>query len=436
MRWDIKTAVAASFRAAHPDFVPFGDFIEECAEAVRPSDYPDKSWPVYGVNNRGGVFFSHHQKGSEFNSPYKAIRSDWFFHNPTRANVGSLGRVPDVEADAITSPEYQVWRIKDSTWLPEYAEILIQMPFFNALVQLHRVGAVKQRLYVRNLMEIPVPRRTTDAQRAIVRKWHDARLSIADAEAEATRIEQRAGSDFLRELGLQSPDETKRRKALAVMWSSFDRWGVDWSRQRLSGIDLDSGRFEPVALGELVDLVQYGTSEKANIEGRGSLVLRMNNIVDGVFDFTSIKHVELPTVDVERLRLVEGDILFNRTNSKELVGKCAVFHGDCDCVFASYLIRIKTIAGIADPDFVAYVINGPIGRQQIDAMSRQIIGQANVNSTELRSLRIPLPPPNVQRDLINIVVSARKAAADARRNAESIRKTAIAEVEAAILGVA
>ena len=90
---------------------------EEATELVRPSDQPDKDWPVYGVNNKAGVFFSHYQKGSEFNSAYKRIRADWFFHNPTRANVGSLGRVPQVPEDAITSPEYQVWRIRNGCCL-------------------------------------------------------------------------------------------------------------------------------------------------------------------------------------------------------------------------------------------------------------------------------------------------------------------------------
>ncbi len=66
----------------------------------------------YGVNNKAGVFLSSRSRGRTFNAPYKRIRKDWFFHNPTRCNVGSLGIVPEVPADAITSPEYQVWRLK------------------------------------------------------------------------------------------------------------------------------------------------------------------------------------------------------------------------------------------------------------------------------------------------------------------------------------
>ena len=107
-QWDLKDGRAAAFLAANADFMRLGDFSEECTETVRPWEHPDRPWPIYGVNNRNGVFLSAVQKGREFNAPYKRIERDWFFHNPTQANVGSLGIVGNVPGDAITSPEYQV----------------------------------------------------------------------------------------------------------------------------------------------------------------------------------------------------------------------------------------------------------------------------------------------------------------------------------------
>jgi len=158
--WDAKSGRAASFRLACPSFRPIGEFIKEATDLVRPAAEPDKDWPVYGVNNKVGVFLNSLQKGVTFNTPYKRIRKDWFFHNPTRCNIGSLGIVPDVPEDAITSPEYQVWRLKTNIqepMLPGYVACLIQTPFFLDLVQFNRVGAVKQRMYTENLMQIRLP---------------------------------------------------------------------------------------------------------------------------------------------------------------------------------------------------------------------------------------------------------------------------------------
>ena len=68
----------------------------------------------------------------------------------------------------------------------------------------------------------------------------------------------------------------------------------------------------------------------------------MGNIVNGILDLSDLKHIELSKNEHVKLLLRKGDILFNRTNSKELVGKCAVFNEKGDYVFASYLIRIRT----------------------------------------------------------------------------------------------
>ncbi|MBM4163290.1 MAG: hypothetical protein FJ222_02455 [Lentisphaerae bacterium] len=197
LAWDAKSGRAASFRLACPSFRPMGDFIEEATDLCRPADELHKDWPVYGVNNKEGVFLNSHQKGASFNAPYKRIRKDWFFHNPTRCNVGSLGIVPDVPADAITSPEYQVWRLKTGIpepMLPGYVACLIQTPFFLDLVQFNRVGAVKQRMYTENLMQVRIPylpvpeqQRYADAREKALTALAGAkqRLAIAREEVEA-----------------------------------------------------------------------------------------------------------------------------------------------------------------------------------------------------------------------------------------------------------
>lgn len=179
---DMKAARAALFRFQNPTFRPLGDFVEEATELVKPWEQPDTDWPVYGVNNKEGVIFSHSQKGKDFNAPYKRITEDWFFHNPTRSSVGSLGIVPAVPADAITSPEYQVWRVTRGL-LPGYVAVLIRTPFFIDLVQVHRVGAVKQRLYVENLLQIPIPMIPEVMQQRFARARETAIERIADAKA-------------------------------------------------------------------------------------------------------------------------------------------------------------------------------------------------------------------------------------------------------------
>jgi restriction endonuclease S subunit len=150
---------------------------------------------------------------------------------------------------------------------------------------------------------------------------------------------------------------------------------------------------------------------------------------------TDLKYITLPETTEEALRLEDGDILINRTNSKELVGKCAVFHEKRNYIFASYLIRMRVKSDLAEPDFLEFTINSPVGRQQIDALSRQIIGQANINSQELRSLKIPLPPLDIQHQLVDEIAEKRAEIACLKEEAKKTRGEATKAVEEMILGI-
>lgn len=180
--WDFKSALAEQFRVEHPDFVPLSTFVEEATVLATPSSEPDKCWPMYGVSTRDGVFFSHRQLGKDFKAKAKRIREDWFFHNPTRANIGSIGRVPEVPEDAITSPEYQVWKPREGVD-PAFIEVLVKSRLFLSLIEIHRVGAVKERLFVSNLLQIPVPNLSKKEQRAFIKNVQSAKRELATAKA-------------------------------------------------------------------------------------------------------------------------------------------------------------------------------------------------------------------------------------------------------------
>ena len=143
---------------------------------------------------------------------------------------------------------------------------------------------------------------------------------------------------------------------------------------------------------QLSTRVQYGSSAKTNEDSTGVPVLRMGNIQEGKFDFDKLKYLPKSHDEFPELLLARGDLLFNRTNSAELVGKTAVFKDTPQpCSFASYLIRVRFGNGCL-PDFVSYFINSVFGRAWIADVVSQQVGQANVNGTKLQALAMPLPP--------------------------------------------
>ncbi|MBB3907316.1 restriction endonuclease subunit S [Anoxybacteroides rupiense] len=149
-----------------------------------------------------------------------------------------------------------------------------------------------------------------------------------------------------------------------------------------------------IRLNDLIESSVYGTSAKATDDSSGIPVLRMGNIVDGSIQFTDLKYLSNEHIDVQKLGLEVDDLLFNRTNSYELVGKTALVDESIagQATFASYLIRVRLFYKDILAFYVCHYINSHIGRNMLLSMVTQQVGQANINSQKLASLPIPLPP--------------------------------------------
>lgn len=162
-------------------------------------------------------------------------------------------------------------------------------------------------------------------------------------------------------------------------------------------------------IGDLVQSVQYGLSHKLSENGAGIPILRMNNIGrDGFLNLSEMKTIEIDRKEADKFMLSPGDILFNRTNSRELVGKTAIYDADFKSVFASYLIRINVNRRIATPNFVWRYLNTGYMKRLLFKMARGAIGQANINSFELKQIPTYLPPKELQQQFEDIVEMVRK----------------------------
>src|SRR5262249_8511391 len=125
-------------------------------------------------------------------------------------------------------------------------------------------------------------------------------------------------------------------------------------------------------------MIQYGSSAKANAHPVGVPVLRMGNLtLNGQLALDDLKFLPADHSEFPDLLLEPDDLLFNRTNSAELVGKTAIYAGEpSPCSFASYLIRVRLLPGVRPP-ILAIAINGGFGRAWIKKVVNQTVGQAN-----------------------------------------------------------
>src|SRR5262249_31595002 len=138
-------------------------------------------------------------------------------------------------------------------------------------------------------------------------------------------------------------------------------------------------------IGEAALFTQYGTSARALPLERGVPVLTMGNIQDGVVVWGNEKRMPEDSDELPDLFLKKFDLLYNRTNSAELVGKTGIYLGEDGCrTFASYLIRLRFSLNHSSPQYVNLAMNGPSFREtQIIPLIKKQTGQANVNGTAL-----------------------------------------------------
>ena len=150
---------------------------------------------------------------------------------------------------------------------------------------------------------------------------------------------------------------------------------------------------------DIVTEVRYGSSRPA-VDGGKYPYLRMNNITyGGELDLSDTKRIDIPDNELDKCTVRRGDVLFNRTNSKELVGKTCVYDRDEMMVLAGFVIRIRVKDCIL-PEFLSAFLNTDFSKQMLLGMCKTAIGQANINAQELQNIGLYLPPVELQRRFI------------------------------------
>ena len=165
-----------------------------------------------------------------------------------------------------------------------------------------------------------------------------------------------------------------------------------WDSQYLSCEPYKNKNLKYVPIGNTLTSSQYGVSIKMNEDNIGTKIYRMNEITNMLCDRNILKYAELNDNQISSFKLKDRDVLFNRTNSKEFVGRTGIFRkfSDENVVFASYLVRVNPDPKIVTPEYLTAFLNTKYGIIDIKRRARHSINQSNVNLEEVKRIEIPL----------------------------------------------
>lgn len=187
----------------------------------------------------------------------------------------------------------------------------------------------------------------------------------------------------------------KRFRQSVLAAATSGRLTEDWRRT--------NGLLSPwpwVLLGEVARDFSYGSAAKSSPVGQVP-VLRMGNIQEGALDWSDLVFTSDPA-EIAKYRLQDGDVLFNRTNSPELVGKTAVFRGEREAIYAGYLIRVRCSSDLL-PDYLNYCLGSPAGKHYCWQVKSDGVSQSNINAKKLAAFSFGLPSLEEQTEIVRRV---------------------------------
>ena len=277
------------------------------------------------------------------------------------------------------------YRVSGKCWVNNHAHVLkpkegmdvdflcYSLMFYNTEGLVN--GATRQKLTQSAMRKMKIPKFHIDVQRDIVKEIKSVMSIIDIREKQLEKLSLLVKARFVEMFG----DPIRNQK--------------DW---------------EIVSIGDIITDVRYGTSKPA-VKGGKYPYLRMNNLTeDGHLDLNDLKYIDIQKDEIEKCVVRKGDVLFNRTNSIDLVGKTAVFDLSEDMVIAGYIIRVR-LNGRILPEVFSQYMNLEALKDILRSMAKGAVNQANINAQELKSIKVYVPDMKLQKQFVEIKEQVNKS---------------------------
>ena len=324
------------------------DVCERDSSNLRQADVAGRSgdYPIYGASGYIGNVDFYHQE-----LPYVAIVKDG-------AGIGRTVLLP-AKSSVIGTMQYL---LPKKNVLPEYLCYVVRYMHLEKYFS----GATIPHIYFRDYKSEEFNLVPVDYQEEIVATLGKIEAIVAARQRQLQKLDELVKARFVEMFGIY-PANPK-----------------GW---------------ETGTIRDVVSDVRYGSSRPA-VDGGKYPYLRMNNITyGGELDLSDTKRIDIPDNELDKCTVRRGDVLFNRTNSKELVGKTCVYNRDDMMVLAGFVIRVRVSERIL-PEFLSEFLNTEFSKQMLLAMCKTAIGQANINAQEMQNIGLYLPPIELQRKFV------------------------------------
>lgn len=352
------------------------DLCDLIVERVKPGERPDSLYLGLEHLASGRLIRLGGGLASEMRSSTSAFKPSDVLYGKLRPY---LDKAVLADQEGVCTTELLVLRAKADVD-PRFLAAVVHSPHFLEYAVSGTTGVQHPRTSWAHIREFGAPSFSYDEQRQIADLLWLVHEAINCSEA------------------LVKEADALKRAAMQTLFTH----GLRGEAQKETEIGPIPESWELRPIGEFAHQLQYGISVRGEPTGRYP-ILRMNCQQDGKVLLRDLQFVNVDDKTAKAYRVKPGDILFNRTNSYELVGRTAIVEMETDAVFASYLVRVSVDNKRLDPRFLNHFLNWDTAQFELKKLATRGVSQANISAGKLREFGIPITDLDEQREIVAIL---------------------------------
>ena len=416
--WDFKRYVAKKFASSYP-IVKLGNYIQEENTKVKPFDFPDKDFPILGVNNKTGLFDAYIEKGSNINQPYKVVKDGFLAYNPYRVNVGSIGLKTAEQKYNYISPAYVVFSCRQGL-LPEFLYILFRTNKFNIQIRESTTGSVRQTLSFSSMGNIEIPLPSIEKQKEIVEKYNSKIQKIVELEFRISSLLQEKNNYMNEKLGIVSKvAKVTLNKLNFINYSDIKRWGISFALKDKENSVSYSNDYKIKKIKEVCSIGSGGTPSRTNADyyNNGTIPWVKTTEVRNDIIRNTEEHITNDAILNSSAKIYPtGSLIIAMYGQGETRGRTAKL--GIDAATNQACCVLSDISAALDTDYFWFYLMNEYARLRELASGNN---QPNLNAQMIASYPVIIPPYDIQKEIVETVTGINNQLSEARQNIERFK---------------
>lgn len=379
------------------------------------------------------MYFNETLLGSRIKQPYYQVRAGEIFYNPYRVNVGSIGIVPKEFDLKYTSPAYVVFRTNEQKLLSQYLVFVLKSKWFNEHLRANTRGSVRQNLSFNALCELQIPLPPLEIQQEIVNKIQNIKDKIKALQEEEKKLKEEIEAYIYIALGLERKEQRKKQKRFVVRFKDLERWDITYNQ----GIDTmihNATKYSIVKLRDIcfinpdVDFKEMVSQNKQvsflpmeAISSNGANFYPKDRMASDYKGFTKFQDNDLLWAKITPCMQNKKSVVVKNLKNGLGFGSTEFFvirpknKDEVDINFILHFLRMDSVIENAKLNF------------------KGSAGQQRVPKEFLENLQIPLPPLEIQQEIIEFVESKRDRIKANQSKIQSLQDTMDNELKELII---